>query len=194
MNRQATLDLIEILTPIVGADCVVARTAYRVQIFTKPNMIHNVWVSEDGTIKWKLFGRAKTGGARERLVLHLKRILPQNIAVAVMRQGAIDLRRRIFEASRDAERMGLSKGIFCDAGWRGSQMRISVVGIFGNSIESFSGPIEASSFREAEDQAVTAALSRYQDSDVTIFTDSEEAVQRFGRGRVQWINREMKTS
>ena len=183
-------ELIEKLGNEFGRENVLVHSEFHIQVVSGKQK-HDVWLTRFGELKWRLKGGRDTSrGSPEKLIDTIKQHNPLRTDLADM-QFALALSRSINQAGALAAGHGLTRGVFCDAGFKDGKARGSVVKIDGEYVIANAFPVLADNIADAERQAIGRAMEWYQD-DITllIYSDAKNVVDAMNCTRVKWIPRE----
>lgn len=181
--------LIETLANAFGRERVLVHTEHHLQVADGPRK-HDVWLGKYG-LKWKLAGsRNVSHGSPERLIDRINGYDPARTDLSEM-HAALELSRSINEAGRLAVANKITRGVWCDAGFKDGKAQISVVKIDGDFVAANAEPRQVANIHDAEYAAIKFAMSVYDmDDTLPIFSDSRSAVDVVSLPRVRWIPRE----
>ena len=176
-----------------GQSNVIVRSEYHTQIITtgKP---HDIWFSTKEGLKWRLAGMQQTqGGPPERLLGALDKWAEKDTDFGKM-QSALELSAQIGRITLIAAQRKITRAAFCDAGYKNGLARIGIVMIDGDDVDAIRRNFKAGEVQDihqAEVIAIETAIKMADELDpnMTIYSDSQTAIQRLGLARVQWIPR-----
>lgn len=179
-------DLVALLARELGGDSVIVRNEYHAQV-KAGDKHHNIYMDGAGAISWRLAGhRGVERGRPGTLVARLKAYGPEKSDVSQMQQ-ALDMAHTVRGLLAKSEEAGIVDGVFCDAGWKPGDARISVVSIQPDEVRAVVRKVQAATSVVAETRAVELAMELYPGRQ--IYTDCKHVAQRFARLGVSHIPR-----
>jgi hypothetical protein len=184
--------LVSLLGNTFGRERVIVRTEYHVQVTVGTDAPpHNVWLNQYGELKWRLSGVRSVEMGEPRTMIRQMRRCPAKQTNFQEMEAARALSRSIVDVQTKAAEAGITRGAFCDAGWKAGRARIAVVVILGDEIRAFIQSKEIATSDASKRAAVFYAFEKTKDiQDVLIYTDNKTIADEFKLPRVKWIPRE----
>lgn len=186
--------LIGILCSKFGKHNVFVRTPYHIQVQWQ-SVKHDIWITDTGSIKYKLFGQRKSRGTDgshkniNRLISVIESYKSENTDLGMM-QDAYKLSALIGEFQSLALNNQIRDAVFVDAGWKNGESKIAAVRISDTCVSATIKKRTDNNIFVAEEAAIHLGLSMSDhDPDIIIYSDCYDAVLRVGLSNVKWMSR-----